>query len=568
MYWCWARVRNDHRKSIKLNHVKPNSSINHSFLKWLIQFTWVLFSFFLILQSCKKKETVWNSNWSSPLVNDTLSINEIANDSTVSFSNSGGFTLNYKKTILDINLSDIIKFPDTTITKSITVAFSNFSVEPGASFANSTEEYTINIPNVELKKVRLSKGILHVTFQNTVKTPVIYTILLPGVTNNGIDFQEIVTVPAATNSNIGITDVSLNLEGYELDLTGISGTGFNILQSKFIVSTDPNGTETAVTDSKIADLALELKNVQIDYAKGYFGNQIISDTIEKSLDFLSKIKAGSVNLSDASLQLSIQNGVNVPAQAIITFLKNKKTNGLTVPLSVTPSNSFQFSTPFSIDPATASWSTISNSNKTLSFTSSTSNLVKYLENLGETQSIGYSIQLNPSGNSTTDVNELFPTSKLKITMDAAIPLTIGLNGLTLQNKFAFHLNQNTKKTHLTSGGLILQATNAFPVSGKISLRFLDSNGGSLFSVNGSEEISSSLMGTTVSSKGLKTNVSIVHFAFTAEMVTKLALANEVEITSVFSTPDALSNSSTIISIPEGAFLGIKLKGDFLIENKY
>ena len=105
------------------------------------------------------------------------------------------------------------------------------------------------------------------------------------------------------------------------------------------------------------------------------------------------------------------------------------------------------------------------------------------------------------------------------------------------------------------------------MSGKITLDLLDIDGNVLFKVLGSEVFQSSLFGNTVS-KNVKTCLSTVHFILSKEIITKLDLIKKVSIISEFNTPEPTTLINGQVNIPEGAFLGVKLKGDFKIENRY
>jgi hypothetical protein len=89
----------------------------------------------------------------------------------------------------------------------------------------------------------------------------------------------------------------------------------------------------------------------------------------------------------------------------------------------------------------------------------------------------------------------------------------------------------------------------------------------LFTVEGTESIASSLTGSTYS-KGIQTANSIVHFYFSKEMISKISQIKKLNVISKFSTPNALSTANESIKIPEGAFLGVKVKSDFKLENRY
>ena len=531
------------------------------------QFTVGLFMVSILFSSCHKKKTIWNSDWTAPIVNDTLTLDKYVKTSMITV-NSGYYELNFKRTILDLNLTEIVKIPDTTFSKLFGIPFSNYTLAPGTSFVNSIEEHVMNVVDLELKKIRLSKGVLAIKLENPIKTPVIFKLQLPGVYKNGVIFEQLYTAPAGTTSIPGIIEGVVDISGYDMDLTGVNGGTFNKLQSRFTVTTDPNGITTSMTNNDITKATIILKDLKIDYARGYFGNKVISDSTTTTIEMLNKIQSGTIDFPASILKFTVTNGLKVPAKTTLTLLENTNSNGSKVILNVTGQSAFQFGEAFNIDPATGSWSTLVESEKVIEFTSLNSNLENYLENLGAIQKIGYSIQLNPWGNSSGGWNEIFPTSRLKVDVAQTMPLSIGLNGLTLKNTFDFNIKQNTEKTHVISGDLIMIATNGFPIAGKIILDLIGVNGDLIGSIIGSEVLQSSLLGNASSVKGIPVSTTTIHFILSKDILSNLELIKKVTVTSVFNTPNFSTNLSDQKQIPEGAFLGIKLKGSFKLENRY
>ena len=68
-----------------------------------------------------------------------------------------------------------------------------------------------------------------------------------------------------------------------MDLRGINATNYNIIQSQLTVKTDPLGPSVALITSNEFKVEASIQNLKVDYALGYFGNQIVSDT--SSLQF-------------------------------------------------------------------------------------------------------------------------------------------------------------------------------------------------------------------------------------------------------------------------------------------
>ncbi|MDG2440092.1 MAG: hypothetical protein P8M19_00355, partial [Crocinitomicaceae bacterium] len=54
-----------------------------------------------LFTSCKKENTVWETDWSVPVINDTLSLSNLVNDSTL--AETGGFySVDLNRSLFDI----------------------------------------------------------------------------------------------------------------------------------------------------------------------------------------------------------------------------------------------------------------------------------------------------------------------------------------------------------------------------------------------------------------------------------------------------------------------------------
>ena len=126
--------------------------------------------------SCTKKKAVWYTDWSSPLINDTLTLTHLANDSTL--SEVGGFyELNLDRKLIDLDLSELIEIRDTIISEEFN---SNITINlsPGFSFVNSIEEYSLDIEDVQLKTVVLKNAYLDIKVVNPLSTITIFNVTL------------------------------------------------------------------------------------------------------------------------------------------------------------------------------------------------------------------------------------------------------------------------------------------------------------------------------------------------------------------------------------------------------
>ncbi len=516
----------------------------------------------VFLFSCRKQKTSWDSDWNIPVINDTITLNKFVNDSTLSVLSSGMYELDLHRTLMDINLTDLITIPDTTIKTNYSLSVNNLVVAPGTNFVNPSQidEHPIDLKDVQLKKIRVKQGAIELKLSNPIGTKTYFTVTLPGVSKNGIDYQHQYIAPAGSQNNPGIVNETVDISGYDMDLTGVNGGTYNVLQSYVSVKTDPNGPSVTITNQDVTKIEATIKNIKVDYARGYFGNKIISDTTTTTINALSKLIAGSIDLPSTNLKFTISNGLKISAKATLFEIKSENYASNSVTLQHP-----QIGQPMFLDPATGTWDNFTPSLKTIQFNSLNSNLEAYLENLGAKHSIGYSIQLNPWGNVSGGWNEIFPNSKLKVSIDAQMPLTIGFNGLTAQDTFDFDLNQDEKKSQISSGKFSLFTQNSFPFGSEITLFLLDHSGNILYTISGDEKITSSLYGIDYTSQGLIYSKSTVNFDLSEEVIKNMSSIHKIVVRAKVDSPSPPSGTNQQVIIPEGAFLGVQLKAIFKLK---
>ena len=512
--------------------------------------------FFLILLlsiSCKKKDTSWNTDWAIPVVSDTLQLTNLFNDSTLSSSDQTTIDVDLTRTLLDIQLSDIIKIPDTTITQLFSPLFNINNLQPGYTFVNTIEEHNLELDDIELKKIRVSSGQIKVKVYNPLSTKVFYTVQLPGATKDGVLFEQTYSVNSGTIAQPETSEEVLDLSGYEIDLRGESSLTFNKLQTKLAIKTDPNGESVNLSTQHDFKFEGFISDLKIDYAKGYFGNQLVSDTTSFSIPYFNNISGGAIDIPSPNLYFSIENGMKVSLKGKITHAENTNYASNTVVL-----NSSEIGSDFYVSSATGSWSSLNPSYQIKTFNTTNSNIEQYIENLGSKHKIGYQFQLNPWGNVSGGADEIFPTSRIKVKIKYQMPLQVGADGLTLRDTFNFDLSQDPTKIHANSGIITLNATNAFPISCQPVLYFMDENNFTLHSVVGSAQISSSNLGALNPQSGLTEKKSSVEFVLPAALVFDLDKIRLIAVEARFDSPNTQTGMNEQQNIPFGAFLAIKL----------
>jgi len=283
-----------------------------------------LLLFFVIigLLSCEKEGTSWNVDLEAPLVHDTLSLKNWVNDSTLTETASGEIEVDLTRTLLDIGLSELINIPDTSVTQLFSPIITLNNIPPGTTFVNAIEEHSFDLEDVLLKNIRISNGKVKVKVYNPLGTKVLFKIQMPGVTQNGVIFEQNYSVDAGSVASPTVKEELLDLTNYQIDLRGVSGLEYNILQTKLTLTTDPNGAPASISSAYDFKFEASLEDIKVDYAKGYFGSKVFSDNANFTIDFMSKITEGTLDLPESSVQISIENGIKVPVRGQLHYLKN------------------------------------------------------------------------------------------------------------------------------------------------------------------------------------------------------------------------------------------------------
>jgi len=529
------------------------------FKKYSVKYTLISSSLLLAIAfgSCRK-ETSWDSDWVIPIINDTLDLKNLTNDSTLSIFGAN-YVVNLKRTLFDLQLSDFVSIPDTVISQTFTLSVPTLNIPAGTSFINATEENSLNLEGVELKQVVLKKGFLDLILENPISESIQIKVELPGVTLNGIPFSQTYIAAAGSIANPAVLNRTLDISGYSLDLRGLNGSSFNILRSKITVATLAGGNPVTVTNQHIIRVKSKFRDAILKYARGYFGSRIVKDTSEFNIDFFSSIVGGTIDLSTTSVKLKIENSVKFDAKAKINFMKN--TNFASNVINMTGGG---VGLTYLLDQPTGSNSSVQPSLIEMIFNSGNSNIEQYLENLGVRHEIAFELQINPWGNTSNGWNELFENSRIKLSLEANLPLAINANDLIIKDTFSFALNQSKDKSRITSGVFVLDADNAFPINGEMQLILMNADFQTLATISGSSPIASSVYGS-FNSMNILHKRSLSEFVISESILNQLDEIKHIAVVFNVSSPNVTTQFNEMVQIPSNAYLGLRLKAKFKLK---
>lgn len=511
--------------------------------------------FFSTISSCKKESTRWETDWVMPFAKDTLSLYNLHNDSTLDNFNSSDYLVDLVRDILDVSINDFFILPDTTIIQSFSPTIGISSVPPGFTFYNEIEAHQLSIPGVQLKRIIVGSGEIEIKVFNPIATSAFYTIKMPGIVKNGVTLEQTFFIDSGTTANPTMATEVIVLDGYDMDLRGedIVGTvnisGYNTLQTSLSIMSDPNGQAVPISTSDVFQVEAKIMDLSINYAQGYFGEQVFSDTTELEIPILNQITAGNIVLDEVPIDIEISNGTKIPFSVKITLLEN--TNYMPQTVNLTSSI---IGSPQLISPATGAWSGLTPSHHVIAFDNSNSNMTNYIENLGHTHKLGFEVRMNPNGIETGSYNEIFPNSRLSLKLKSEFPLSLQSNALTISDTISVNFSSEIIENIIEAREVSLHITtvNAFPISGKLILQFLDLNGTVLHEINNIQTVESSLLGFMDTDENLMKNESIVQVLIDGQILNDFDLIERVVIKAEMNTV-----AGSIQAIPSNAYLFFK-----------
>jgi len=485
--------------------------------------------------ACRKEKASWESNWVFPLLNDELSIANYLNDSTLGVNPDNTVQVILQRDILDLDIASVVEIPDTTIEQTFSIQVPSLFVTPGLEYINQTEEHVFNLGGAVLFDMRLQSGKATVMVENPIETAAIFTVRLPGVSRDGIDFEQVEIVPGASGNTATTKTFDLDLAGYSVNLRGENGDLYNILQSQMLVQSDPNGSAVTITNADVFKFSVAFSNMQVDYAKGYFGQQSIFGNETVNVDALRKIVDGGIQIDDVNFRLLFSNGIKLMAQGAFNQVESQNYSGDVMQLFHPDIGSM-----INIGPAQGTWNSWTPFERELDFNTGNSNIKDFLEHLGYRYQIDYLLNINRWGNVSGGTDELFPNSRIKLRLEADFPLAIGANNLTIMDTFEVNLNEQSQAARIVSGELILRTENSFPYSAAVELE-LWSETGTLI------ETLVSPTNLTAGSVSLAGGAHIpavdeLVFSIPASIVDDLQQLNSIVIKAVFNSPQLIGNS--------------------------
>jgi hypothetical protein len=495
-----------------------------------------------LFSSCKK-ETTWVGDWTFPLVNDTLTLHSLVEDSIV-YDDKGTTHLRFEESLYKSAVSELIQIPDTTVSAKISLDVESYTVQPGSSLFHQFD-MVLDVHPVQLTSFKVKSGILKYKARNVIPTNTTFKAEFPYSDKNG---ATLITAPIASPGTSAIPSFitgQVDISGFSFETMGEMQDSLNSVFSKLKITTDPTGPPVTITRYDTLYFEVTLQDVVLEAATGFFGNEIITQSVSTDVDFFKNIPSGSFGLNGISLSLSVKNGVDAPGRFKLTSLKAIDENGTITTLQTSLLNQWM-----SLDPAQISGLDINPGIASFTLNEQNSTIIDLIEAKAVTVEADYAVQFNPVA--YTLQNSFVETSLIELSLEGDVPVNMQLSALVIDDTLELNVSSLDFST-IEEAALDVKVKNEFQLDVTGTFVWLDQNFQPLAIAPKTMTIKSANYGSVVN--GVLTAETVNSLYFSQEELLLMPSAAYLKLTCTLNTGTV--ETPTFISVPIDAKIGVK-----------
>jgi len=423
--------------------------------------------------SCKREELFWDLDLTVPVAYGSFGIDDLITDALITENADGSLRIVYHTSVPGIDDDSLFAIPDTTLLYNYSLPFGTTTVYEGTFLTPTTPSQTAyGLAPIQLVYGTLEKGKMKVHLRNDIQKRVIVIYRITSATLNGNPLEVIDTLPPAPSPTVGsVTDLEVNLAGYELNFTGIAGDRVNTLITLFTAQIDPTDIGAQViTPPDSVSAEIQLEGLRPSFIRGYFGSELTRVGPDESyISFFSKVQSGSLGLDSLRMKFTVENYAGVDLRFTVNNLWSRsqrtgQTLYLNHPIVGTSTNinraAYSYSYPPSI-PQINSWT----------FDNSNSNIVDMMEIMPEFLGYDFSIYTNPLGNVSGNNDFLFTQFGINASFDIDLAVNFYADNIVLVDTVDVDFSGVEKNT-VQNGILTVYANNGFPFDAGVQIYML------------------------------------------------------------------------------------------------
>jgi hypothetical protein len=431
----------------------------------------VLLALFLMtLNACQKRDAVrWDSDLLVPVLHSRLDVWDMFGDSNVVEEPDQKLKLLFQE---ELDLLD----PDKVIVVHDTLSEELFNIPlylqyaPGQQLIDKQNSVVMDLGDMELDKVNARVAVMKFYVTNTIKQPLRVRYEMLSSDKDGQTFVTYEDVPAATAAGPSYSVKTINLDGYTINMTGVSGNEVNTVVSRTQVWLHPDADSIWITPQDSVFIISTFDELKVEYVHGYFGRQDYNDQGSSAIQMFSSVKSGTFDLAHVNGILNISNYTGMDLQLSMDKISayrnsdqkevslNDPVIGQTINIkrAVEKSYGLDYVIPTKV-----------------SYTLGQSNLDELIEMLPDSLRFVMSGKLNPMGNISGGNDFMYFDKSIIATFGLEIPMNLSVNNLLIEDTTEMDL-QDTEE--LKSGAFYVYVDNMFPFDFNLQLYLTDQNG--------------------------------------------------------------------------------------------
>lgn len=507
----------------------------------------VLIVFLLLtgLWSCKPEFSSWDNELVFPLANAKLYVGNFAGDSLLTTDQDDLLSLFYEYTLTDFQFDSLISGLDTIAGHTFVSPFT-ITLQPGAQIISNNDINRLTVNDVYLKILKISKGYLTLKASNKYLQPIRIEYSIPEATINGNPLTIVRDIPAATSTAQPFHyEELISIDNLRWLFFSTGGNVYNCFHSVFKVWISPNASEPVqVNHNDPFQFFIGMKDIEISYARGYFGQHEYDFSGNSNVDLFRLITADEFRIEDVTLKLEVTNHTGMDIRLMLKEMKG---------MNLHTGQSISYSGPFLNSPINVVRASEQGVEQGIIppvtyiyDLSLNSNLILFIENLPGKLFVDAFLGLNPLGN-VSGGNDFYygipPEAKLVFSM----PLHFSAQNLRLTDTIAFSSDFLLRPIQSLNIKAIIQ--NCFPFTFHLDMNFLDSSMTHLCSLPFDKPVREAEMG--LSGRTLGPEQTVIHLSIPNEKLDAIRNASYITL------------SFAVSSMPYGQ--NVKLFSDYYLD---
>ena len=431
----------------------------------------------LVLFSCRKESTTWNTSNSAPLLNTSLDIYDLLADSLLVSGEDDVVSIFYSNEVFNFGIDSLVEVREDTIENSFNIfPITKLDVVPGQQFYNQSELLSFDQVDALLNRAIIKTGNMALNASSSIQGDIIFRVTIPEAKRNGVSFEYEGIIPAGNLNTPGILMESTAMDGYDLNLTGENGSDYNEIE--VIYSLTVPDYEDVVTIFAANEVSMEIifSGLEVEFVQGYLGTDEFEFDEKSYFENIPELNEALVNLSEAKLDLSISNGFGVDLQAIIYDIEAENSGSVE---QIQLEHSLIGST-VNLPRAGISQEMPIPSEKNYIIDQTNSNIVELLEIIPDSIRISGRADLNPFGNISNYNDFASEASEFKCNAQVEIPLRASFSNLALLDTSEIQWSNDDLEISQTI--FYLHTISTFQADAEISIILAEESGNQLMNL--------------------------------------------------------------------------------------